>query len=65
MSELTYKASSYDDIRKCLTELLKGNDWMAEERQKYIEDYKKKYSDPAGKMVNFLIEDFSGGAVSE
>lgn len=65
MSELTYKASSYDDIRKCLTELLKGNDWMAEERRKYIEDYKKKYSDPAGKMVNFLIEDFSGGAVSE
>ncbi len=65
MSELTYKASSYEDIRKCLTELLKGNDWMAEKRQKYIEDYKKKYSDPAGKMVNFLIEDFSGGAVSE
>ena len=65
MSELTYKASSYEDIRKCLTELLNGNDKMAEERQKYIEDYKKKYSDPAGKMVNFLIEDFSGGAVSE
>lgn len=65
MSELTYNASSYEDIRKYLEMLLSGNDEMKPIREKYIRDYKSKYSDPAGKMISYLINDFSGGAVSK
>ncbi|MCR5293483.1 MAG: CDP-glycerol glycerophosphotransferase family protein [Eubacterium sp.] len=65
MSELTYKASSYDDIRKHLSGLLSGNDYMKAERQKYIDAYKEKYSNPTGRMIAYLIKDFSGGAVNE
>jgi Putative glycosyl/glycerophosphate transferases involved in teichoic acid biosynthesis TagF/TagB/EpsJ/RodC len=65
MSTLTYKAESYDDIRKVLSELLSGNDYMKADRMKFIEEYKNKYSDPTVKMISFLISDFSGGAVKE
>ncbi|MBQ7707170.1 MAG: CDP-glycerol glycerophosphotransferase family protein [Lachnospiraceae bacterium] len=54
-----YVAKNVEDIRTYIKEIISGNDYKKLDRQKFVDAYMKKNSDPAGAFVDYLVKDFS------
>ena len=56
--DVMYVAESFDDVKRYMAELSKGNDYMKADRQKVIDKYLKKYDNSADDIVEYIVKDF-------
>lgn len=55
-----YIAENDDDIKKYVKEIASGNDFKKPDRQKIIDTYLSKFSNPVDNFVEYLINDYKG-----